>query len=161
VWENVLHIVTVVGVLTNCYLTAWTDSQFLSYVKNRYPGNSDTILFLITIIWEHFMLLLKYIFQSSFAKYPKSVSEDMQRESHEKSRWRSHSMRVRNGRRSGSYPQPPAPEQKSDCSVEHKSINSIRVVGNSDSDDDENIYSEDQISAQSHSSTLRKRSPPS
>ena len=161
VWEHVLHIVTVVGVLTNCYLTAWTDSQFLSFAKQF--QNSDTILFIITVVWEHVMLLLKYILQSSFSKYPKSVSEDIQREVHEKLKWRSQSMRVKNGRRSGSYPQPPLPKNEDKAGLMDGSpsnaLNMIASSWSSDNDDDVRSVSggTEYNMIRNGSSTLRRR----
>lgn len=154
---------TVVGVLTNCYLTAWTDSQFLSFVKKF--RNSDTILFIITVVWEHIMLLLKYIMQSSFPKYPKSVSEDIQREAFEKLKWRSQSMRVRNSRRSGSYPLPHSLSNAHETPAEQVNYRSpMAARSRSSDDDDEDDESLDagtigdrSITRRSHSSTLRRR----
>jgi hypothetical protein len=163
VWEHVLHIVTVVGVLTNCYLTAWTNSQFLSMVKEH--TNSDTRLFIIAIVWEHVMLLLKYILQSSFSKYPKTVSDDIQREAHEKLKGRSQSMRERNGRRSGSYPLPPSHlnDTQSGRMDEKFSRNSNSGVGtwSSDDNDDDDVRTVGDrgefVTMKSQSSTLRRR----
>jgi hypothetical protein len=79
IWEHLLHIVAVISVLTNCWLMGFTTSQF--------RGIGDAIgeigLFAIVVGWEHIMLLIKYIMDTTVSPLPKSVRDDMKREQYQ------------------------------------------------------------------------------
>lgn len=96
VWEHVLHIVTVIGVLTNCTLMGFTHAKFYAI------SGSDEILGLFAIVvgWEHVMLLIKYVMQASISPFPKSVQDEMKKEQFLKERKMNSSLRAKNGRRS-------------------------------------------------------------
>jgi len=81
VWEHVLHIVTVIGVITNCALTAFTNEMFQSI-----RGKKDRILLLVVIVvfWEHLMLLIKYVMQSFVNPMPKSVIFSLKKDKYER-----------------------------------------------------------------------------
>jgi Calcium-activated chloride channel len=91
IWEHLLHIVSVIGVLTNCWLVGFTSSLFRSI------GDSVTQvgLFAIVVGWEHIMLLIKYVMQTSISSLPLSVANSIRREQHELEQQRSSSMRFR------------------------------------------------------------------
>jgi len=71
-------------------------------------------LFVFIVAWEHLMLLIKYIMQSSISKFPESVQNDLKRESYQMTQTRNVSMRIKNERRSGSYPHPTLPSRDVD-----------------------------------------------
>lgn len=97
VWEHVLHIVTVIAVLTNCWLIGFTNAQF-SWI-GKHIGNMG--LFALVVGWEHIMLLIKYMMQASISKLPKAVRDDMKREQYQSTRRRNLSlMRATANRRS-------------------------------------------------------------
>lgn len=97
VWEHVLHIVTVIAVLTNCWLMGFTNAQF-SWIHDQ-VGNMG--LFAIVVGWEHIMLLIKYVMQTSISKLPKAVRDDMKRVQYKSTRRRNLSlMRATANRRS-------------------------------------------------------------
>ena len=93
VWEHVLHIVTVIAVLTNCTLMGFTNEKIHSI--------SNSIgLFVIVVGWEHAMLLIKYVMQTSISPFPKSVQDEMKKEQFLKERKMNSYLRAKNGRRS-------------------------------------------------------------
>mmetsp|Transcript_9876 Transcript_9876/g.14626 ORF Transcript_9876/g.14626 Transcript_9876/m.14626 type:complete len:1416 (-) Transcript_9876:162-4409(-) len=96
VWENVLHIVTVVAVLTNCSLVALTSSQFVWLGEKL----GQLGLFALVVGWEHIMLFIKYLMQSSFPKYPLSVQDALKKERYQISRRMNSNMRAKKERRS-------------------------------------------------------------
>ena len=98
IWEHVLHIVTVIAVLTNCALMGFTNSQF-AWIGDR-QGIGKPGLFAIVVAWEHIMLLIKYAIQSSTPKLPKAISDAMKKQQHNMTRMRNKSMQVRKERRS-------------------------------------------------------------
>jgi len=96
VWEHVLHIVTVIAVLTNCWLMGFTNEAISSLATSI----STLGLFAIVVGWEHIMLLIKYVMQTSISHLPKSVREEIQREEVRIARKRNSNLRRKNGRRS-------------------------------------------------------------
>ena len=99
VWEHVLHIVTVLAVLTNCGLMAFTSN----FVRSLIPLIGDWGLLLVIVGWEHLMLFVKYWMQCSFSAYPQSVKNDMKRERFNNSKRRASIMRAKKERRSGAH----------------------------------------------------------
>ena len=76
VWEHVLHVVTVIAVLTNCWLMGFASANISSL-----SASIGTLgLFAIVVGWEHIMLLIKYVMQTSISHLPKSVREEIQKE---------------------------------------------------------------------------------
>jgi hypothetical protein len=98
VWEHVLHIVTVIAVLTNCWLMGFTTAQF-TWIAEKV---GQLGLFAIVVGWEHVMLLIKYVIQTSTPKLPKSVRDEMKKEQYALERKRNSSMRAKKDRRSKS-----------------------------------------------------------
>lgn len=99
VWNHVLHIVTVIGVLTNCSLMALTSNQFSDL---RQMTNGLLIVFVLAIGWEHLMLLLKYIMQLTVSTMPASVQNEIKRKKYDQERKRYMTLRAKKERRSGS-----------------------------------------------------------
>jgi len=99
VWTHVLHIVSVIGILTNCSLVALTSHAFHPILKAY--GNLG--LFGVIVGWEHIMLLIKYLMQSHCSPYPKSVLDDMKREGQEKKKKRNSSLRAKEERKLSHY----------------------------------------------------------
>ena len=96
VWEHVLHIVTVIAVLTNCALMAMTNSMF-RWVADKLGGLA---LLCIVVGWEHVMLLIKYVMQASFSRFPRSVIDSMRKDRYEMTRKRTSYMKAKKERRS-------------------------------------------------------------
>ena len=98
VWNHVLHIVTVIAILTNCSLMAFTSSQF--------NGLKEKIgilgVFALAIGWEHFMLLVKYIMQLTVSVMPSKVEIEMKRKKYHQERDRYMTLRAKKERRSAS-----------------------------------------------------------
>lgn len=98
IWGHVLHIVTVIAILTNCSLMAFTSSQF--------NGLKDKIgilgVFALAIGWEHFMLLVKYIMQLTVSVMPSKVEIEMNRKKYHQERDRYMTLRAKKERRSAS-----------------------------------------------------------
>lgn len=96
VWEHVLHVVTVIAVLTNCWLMGFTNASISSL-----SASIGTLgLFAIVVGWEHIMLLIKYVMQTSISHLPKSVREEIKKEEFRIARKRNSHLRRKNGRRS-------------------------------------------------------------
>ena len=95
VWEHLLHIVAVISVLTNCWLIGFTHEAFIE-LGERVGQES---LFAIVVCWEHTMLLIKYVMQTTISPLHKSVRDAIKREQHDLDEQRNKSMR-RRGRRS-------------------------------------------------------------
>ena len=95
VWEHVLHIVSVIAVLTNCFLMGFTNSQL------RWIGDQigDLGLFCVVVGWEHVMLLIKYIMTASISTLPRAVKDEMKRDLHKMERMQSSNMRAKTDRR--------------------------------------------------------------
>jgi hypothetical protein len=93
VWEDLLHIVAVIAVLTNCWLIAFTNSDFIEFTKD--VGTMG--IFAIVVCWEHVMLLIKYVMQTVISPLPKSVRDELKREHHNQETERYATMRLKNG----------------------------------------------------------------
>jgi hypothetical protein len=91
VWNHVLHIVTVIAILTNCALMALTTSQ-LSWLATKIGKLG---VFALSIGVEHFMLLVKYIMQLSVSRLPSSVENEMKRKKYDQERKRYRSLRMK------------------------------------------------------------------
>ena len=78
VWEHLLHIVAVIGVLTNCWLVAFTNSQ-AKWIADQ-VGPTATVF--IVVAWEHIMLLIKYLMGTTISKLPKEVRDKMREHQH-------------------------------------------------------------------------------
>lgn len=91
IWEHLLHIVAVISVLTNCWLMGFTTSFF----RNIGETIGQVGLFAIIVSWEHCMLLIKYVMQTSISPLPISVRDKMKREQFELDQQRSALMRAR------------------------------------------------------------------
>eukprot|EP00592_Proboscia_alata_P013262 CAMPEP_0194388778 /NCGR_PEP_ID=MMETSP0174-20130528/100341_1 /TAXON_ID=216777 /ORGANISM="Proboscia alata, Strain PI-D3" /LENGTH=336 /DNA_ID=CAMNT_0039180383 /DNA_START=1377 /DNA_END=2384 /DNA_ORIENTATION=- len=96
VWENVLNVVTVVAVLTNCALMAISSSQFIMLREKI----GDVSMLFVVIGLEHVMLFIKYIFHTSLTSMPKSVLDSMKKERYEINKKRNSCIRAKKERRS-------------------------------------------------------------
>jgi hypothetical protein len=97
IWEHLLHIVAVVAVLTNCWLIAFTNSDF-AVIAEKF-GTLATVA--IVVAWEHVMLLIKYVMQTTTSPLPKCVRDEIQKEQHRLEQQRYSTMRTKkNSRRS-------------------------------------------------------------
>jgi len=99
VWAHVLHIVTVISILTNCSLMILTSSEF-NFIKDLF---GDVGLFAAIVCWEHIMLIIKYLMQSLISPYPASLSDALKKEEYEKTKKRNSNLRAKNERRSNVY----------------------------------------------------------
>lgn len=95
VWSHVLHIVTVIGILTNCSLMALTSSVFSGLVNKM----GMLGVFALAIGWEHLMLLLKYIMQLTVSTMPTGVQNEIKKKKYDQER---KLMKAKKERRSGS-----------------------------------------------------------
>ena len=98
VWEHLLHIVTVIAVLTNCWLIGFASSDF-TWLADK-VGTLG--LFGIVVAWEHVMLLIKYVMQNSVSTLPRTVRDEIKKKEHdaEQERYSNLRMRQQKGRRS-------------------------------------------------------------
>lgn len=91
VWNHVLHIVTVIAILTNCALMALTTSQ-LEWLGERIGMLG---VFALSIGVEHFLLLVKYIMQLSVSRLPSSIENEMKKKKYDQERKRYRSLRMK------------------------------------------------------------------
>jgi len=98
VWNHVLHVVTVIAILTNCSLMALTSFQF-SWLADQIGTLG---VFALAIGWEHLMLLVKYIMQLTVSTMPASVENEVRRKKYEQERKRYSTLRAKKDRRSTS-----------------------------------------------------------
>jgi hypothetical protein len=103
IWEHLLHIVAVISVLTNCWLVGFTTQQF------RWIGDKigDIGLFAIVVGWEHIMLLVKYVMDTTVSPLPNSVRDDILREQFQSDQQRNSNLQDRRSqhhREGDSYP---------------------------------------------------------
>jgi hypothetical protein len=91
VWEHLLHIVSVIAVLTNCWLIGFTSSEF-TWMTDK-VGTLG--IFAIVVAWEHIMLLIKYAMQTSISHLPRSVRDEIKRKEHESEQERYSNMRIK------------------------------------------------------------------
>ena len=96
VWEHVLNIVTVIGVLTNCALMAFTSEPF-QWIQRH---TSTLVLVIIVVAWEHAMLLIKYVMHSAISPMPKSVLDSLKKDRYERDLKRNYHVRAKKDRRS-------------------------------------------------------------
>ena len=97
VWEHVLHIVTVLAVMTNCALMA-TTSHLVLRIAEAVGWLAMTG---IMVGIEHILLLVKYFLQVGINPFPESVRSEMKKESWKRSKRRVSGMRAKGRRRSG------------------------------------------------------------
>lgn len=98
VWNHVLHIVTVIAILTNCSLMALTSSVFDPLLEKI----GKLGMFALAIGWEHVMLLLKYIMQLTVSPIPPDVQNQIKKKKFDQERKRYTTLRAKKERRSGS-----------------------------------------------------------
>ncbi|KAL3941311.1 MAG: hypothetical protein SGBAC_004311 [Bacillariaceae sp.] len=93
IWEDLLHIVAVIAVLTNCTLIAFTNSDFIKLTERI--GSMG--IFVVVVGWEHLMLLIKYVMQTVISPLPKSVRDELKNKQHQQEKERYSTMRLKNG----------------------------------------------------------------
>ncbi len=79
VWEQVLHIVAVIAVLTNCWLVAFFHSGCRELL-DMLPSTANVF---IVVAWEHIMLFIKYLMGRSISTLPKSIRDQIKEKEHE------------------------------------------------------------------------------
>lgn len=94
IWEHLLHIVAVVAVLTNCWLIAFTNSDFTLLAEKI----GTLGIFGIIVAWEHIMLLIKYVMQTAISTLPRCVRDELKREQHRLDQQRYSTMRSKDRR---------------------------------------------------------------
>ena len=94
IWEHLLHIVAVVAVLTNCWLIAFTNSDFTLLAEKI----GTLGIFGIIVAWEHIMLLIKYVMQTAISTLPRCVRDEFKREQHRLDQQRYSTMRSKDRR---------------------------------------------------------------
>lgn len=75
VWEDVLQIMSVLGLLTNCCIMLFTSSQLIRTFAALGIAGVAIMLF----AYEHAVLLFKYFLQATVARVPSSVQRDQER----------------------------------------------------------------------------------
>lgn len=96
IWEHLLHIVAVIAVLTNCWLVAFTTADF-AWLADKV---GQLGLFAIVVAWEHGMLLIKYVMQTTMSPLPRVVRDELKRKQHVLDKERYTTMRTKDlGRR--------------------------------------------------------------
>jgi hypothetical protein len=91
IWEHLLHIVAVIAVLTNCWLMAFTNSDF-SWLADKI---GQLGLFAIVVAWEHAMLLIKYVMETTISPLPRAIRDELKREQHRSDTERYSTMRTK------------------------------------------------------------------
>jgi anoctamin-10 len=101
VWEHLLHIVAVIAVLTNCWLIAFTNSDF-EWLRDE-VGEIATVA--IVVAWEHSMLLIKYTMTNTISPFPKEIRDEMKRKQHgiEQERYATMRLKKEQSRRTNKY----------------------------------------------------------
>ena len=77
VWYHVLHILTIIAILTNSSLMALPSSQCTWLA--HHIGNLE--VFALAIGCEHLMLLAKYVLQLTISRLPESVKNEIRKRS--------------------------------------------------------------------------------
>jgi Calcium-activated chloride channel len=95
VWEHLLNIVAVISVLTNCWLMGFTSAQSI-WIRDR---TGQLAVFAIIVLWEHVMLLIRYILSTATSTLPKVVRDAIKKERHTLHQQRSKLMRARRHQR--------------------------------------------------------------
>ncbi|RHZ74069.1 hypothetical protein Glove_227g72 [Diversispora epigaea] len=83
IWENILHILSMIGVLTNAIMIAfysnWALAQFL-----KYTGDDDNLLLIVrlgfVLVFEHLVFIFKLIFVYFIPNQPSTLREAIERE---------------------------------------------------------------------------------
>jgi hypothetical protein len=96
VWEHLLHVLAVIAVLTNCWLMGFT-SSFFTGLKDKIGGLA---IFAIVVAWEHAMLLIKYVMETTISPLPRSVRDHLRKSQYSAERQRHKSLRKKKDRRS-------------------------------------------------------------
>jgi hypothetical protein len=94
VWEHLLHIVAVIAVLTNCWLIALTNEDFVWF--SNQVGPTATVF--VVVAWEHSMLLIKYTMSNIISPFPKEIRDEMKRKQHDQEQERYAAMRMKKER---------------------------------------------------------------
>lgn len=92
VWEHLLNLVTVVGVLTNCLLVAFFHTGTRELLESL---DSSTATVLIVIAWEHGMLFIKYLMGNMISHLPKGIRDEIKEKQHEGENQRYENMRLK------------------------------------------------------------------
>ncbi|CAG8485548.1 412_t:CDS:10 [Diversispora eburnea] len=82
-WENILHALSIIGVLTNAIMIAfysnWALAQFL-----KYTGDDDNMLLVVrlvfVLVFEHLVFIFKLIFVYFIPNQPASLRKAIERE---------------------------------------------------------------------------------
>lgn len=94
IWEHLLHIVTVIAILTNCWLIAYTNADFVLLAEKIGP----TATVFIIVAWEHIMLLIKYMMTTTISPLPKEIRDEIKRKQHFTDQERYANMRLKTER---------------------------------------------------------------
>jgi Calcium-activated chloride channel len=94
IWEHLLHIVAVIAVLTNCWLIAYTNADFVWLAQK--VGPMATVF--IVVAWEHVMLLIKYMMTVTISPLPKEIRDEIKRKQHSTEQERYANMRLKTER---------------------------------------------------------------
>jgi predicted secreted Zn-dependent protease len=93
--------VAVIAVLTNCWLIAFTNSDF-EWLRDE-VGEIATVA--IVVAWEHSMLLIKYTMTNTISPFPKEIRDEMKRKQHgiEQERYATMRLKKERSRRTNKY----------------------------------------------------------
>jgi hypothetical protein len=128
VWEHLLHIVAVIAVLTNCWLMGFTNKDF-NWLREQVGPLG---IFGVVVAWEHIMLLIKYIMQTTISPLPRSVRDKLKREQYVQECERQNVLREKNGRRNRAQSQEDDPEGSRPKSTKSDSTTTESTASSSD-----------------------------
>ncbi|KAI9207422.1 calcium-activated chloride channel-domain-containing protein [Polychytrium aggregatum] len=80
-WEDILTAVSYVGVFTNGVIIAFSSDYFDEYIANAIsPTNPTAVKLAFVLLFEHIVLILKYIIVIAIPDVPERAREAMERE---------------------------------------------------------------------------------
>jgi anoctamin-10 len=154
VWEDIIQILSVFGIITTCCLLAFTSEV----IGDLFYFTGNGFIVLILFFFEHVILMLKYVLMTSVNRIPLSVRRDQERNKLKSQEERRHrlvkrlSVGIRQSMGGGDSRDGRNYDEPDDCPPEFSRMNNI-PFSNCGMD-----YQEDnqQLSQQSPSSVLRK-----
>ena len=92
VWEHLLNLVTVIGVLTNCWIVAFFHTGSRELLES-FDSSTGTVF--LVVAWEHLMLFIKYLMGNMISSLPKGIRDEIREKQHETENQRYENMRLK------------------------------------------------------------------
>jgi len=73
----------------------------VTYTSSMFANVGDDALVAIVVAWEHIMLLIKYVMQTSMSPLPKNVRDELKRQQHNQEKEQYAAMRTKDHDRRG------------------------------------------------------------